>query len=80
MCKTDGGTSALGGDCWLSHDVKNAAAIRNRLTIPLNWDMAKLLLFRPAHSHHSRKLGLPYMTYDDSDLRFVNRPELTPWQ
>ncbi|CDX35694.1 hypothetical protein MPLA_1830070 [Mesorhizobium sp. ORS 3359] len=35
---------------WSSHDVRNAAAIRNKLTIPLNWDMAKLLLFRPART------------------------------
>jgi len=57
----------------LSHDVKNAAAIRNKLTIPLNWDMAKLLRFRPARQQPYPKSALCGMTYNDSDLRFVNR-------
>ena len=48
VLNTDKGAKAFGGDCWVSHDVRNAAAIRNKLTIPLNSDMAKLLLFRPA--------------------------------
>ena len=67
------GAKAFGGDCWVSHDVRNAAAIRNKLTIPLNWDMAKLLLFRPARQNHRPETGSPRMTYDDRNLRFVNR-------
>ena len=48
VLNADKGARAFGGDCLLSHDVSNAAAIRNKLTIPLNSDMAKLLMFRPA--------------------------------
>src|SRR5882724_4473696 len=70
--RVDNCTAPCGG-FWLSHDVRNAAAIRNKLTIPLNWDMAKLLLFRPARLNHRPETILPCMTYDDRNLRFVNR-------
>jgi hypothetical protein len=35
--------------------------------------MAKLLLFRPARENHRPETSLPRMTYDDRNLRFVNR-------
>jgi hypothetical protein len=34
--------------------------------------MAKLLLFRPAQWNHRSESGVPRMTYDDRNLRFVN--------
>ncbi|ESY83182.1 hypothetical protein X740_02525 [Mesorhizobium sp. LNHC221B00] len=79
MLKAGKGATAFGGDCWLSHDVRNAAAIRNKLTIPLNSDMAKLLLFRPALRNHISKRASGSMTYDDRNLRFVNRAGRTIW-
>ncbi|WP_199227080.1 hypothetical protein [Aminobacter sp. AP02] len=49
--------------------------MKNKLKIPLNSDMAKLPLFRPAQAQFTRKCGqsLPgRMNYGDSALPKVN--------
>ncbi len=43
------------GGGWLLQEVRKAAAMKNKLTIPLNSDMAKLPLFRPARTELTRK-------------------------